>query len=161
MTNFSQVHLRRWTISSTTPHKGRERTSSPSRPLTTKKMGFSTFITLTSFSFYAAFLVVASSPSPTEPKNVVDLGYASYRGHLSFPNTMAYLGIPYAEPPVEERRFRSPIALNTTRVEQEANGKIVDATAYPEFCIQGSTGREYYVRITHFMVLYTDTSVCG
>ena len=154
------MHLGRWTISSTTPHKGRERTSSPSRPLTTKKMGFSTFITLTSFSFYAAFLVLASSPTPTEPKNVVDLGYASYRGHLSFPNTVAYLGIPYAEPPLGERRFRSPIALNTKRVQQEANGKVVDVTEYPEFCIQGSTGSEYHIKIAYVIILSTDTGVC-
>ena len=116
-------------------------------------MRFSTFISLTSFS-YAAFLVLA------EPKNVVDLGYASYRGNLSFPNTVAYLGIPYAEPPLGERRFRSPIALNTKRVQQEANGKVVDVTEYPEFCIQGSTGSEYHIKIAYVIILSTDTGVC-
>jgi carboxylesterase type B len=72
--------------------------------------------------------------------NVVDTGYAQYRGNLSFPNTVAYLGIPYAEPPLGELRFRAPLPLNTTRVAAEAGGKVVDATEYPNFCIQGSTG---------------------
>ncbi|KAF7362541.1 Aldolase-II domain-containing protein [Mycena venus] len=72
--------------------------------------------------------------------NIVDTGYAQYRGNLSFPNTVAYLGIPYAEPPLGELRFRAPLPLNTTRVAAEAGGKVIDATAYPDFCIQGSTG---------------------
>ncbi|KAJ7478669.1 Alpha/Beta hydrolase protein [Mycena galericulata] len=72
--------------------------------------------------------------------NIVDTGYATYRGNLSFPNTVAYLGIPYAEPPLGELRFRAPLPLNTTRVSEAAGGKIVDATEYPNFCIQGTTG---------------------
>ncbi|KAJ7647961.1 alpha/beta-hydrolase [Roridomyces roridus] len=72
--------------------------------------------------------------------NVVDTGYAKYRGNLSFPNTVAYLGIPYAEPPLGDRRFRAPITLDTNRVTQAAGGKVIDATEYPDFCVQGSTG---------------------
>jgi carboxylesterase type B len=72
--------------------------------------------------------------------NIVDTGYAQYRGNLTFPNTVAYLGIPYAEPPLGELRFRAPLPLNTTRVAAEAGGKEIDATTYPDFCVQGSTG---------------------
>ncbi|KAF5378976.1 hypothetical protein D9757_009120 [Collybiopsis confluens] len=72
--------------------------------------------------------------------NIVDTGYAQYQGNRSFENTVAYLGIPYAEPPLGERRFRAPLPLNVTRVRQEAGGKVVDASQYPDFCVQGSTG---------------------
>jgi hypothetical protein len=72
--------------------------------------------------------------------NIVDTGYAKYRGNLSFPNTVAYLGIPYAEPPLGELRFRATLPLNTTLVSAAAGGRIIDATEYPDFCIQGSTG---------------------
>ncbi|EPQ51909.1 alpha/beta-hydrolase [Gloeophyllum trabeum ATCC 11539] len=72
--------------------------------------------------------------------DIVNTGYASYRGNVSYSNTVAYLGVPYAEPPLDELRFRAPVPLNTTRVAWEANGQVVDATRYPEFCIQGSTG---------------------
>ncbi|KAJ4480248.1 alpha/beta-hydrolase [Lentinula aciculospora] len=72
--------------------------------------------------------------------DVVDTGYAQYRGNRSFENTVAYLGIPYAEPPLGDRRFRAPLPLNKTRIAQEAGSQIVDAMQYPDFCIQGSTG---------------------
>ena len=74
---------------------------------------------------------------------VVDLGYAKYRGNLSFPNTVAYLGLPYAEPPLGDLRWRSPLPLNTTRVKQSAHGAVIDATSYPQFCIQGSAGSKW------------------
>ncbi|KZT22314.1 alpha/beta-hydrolase [Neolentinus lepideus HHB14362 ss-1] len=72
--------------------------------------------------------------------NVVDTGYASYKGNVSYPNTVAYLGIPYAEPPLGELRFRAPLPLNVTRVAAAANGQVIDSTTYPNFCIQGTTG---------------------
>ena len=109
-------------------------------------MTISTIKRIIYFSLHLAFLALVGSASSASTSNVVDLGYASYRGNLSFPNTVAYLGIPYAEPPLGDRRFRSPIALNTTRVGVENGGKVVDATAYPDFCVQGSTGGESHAR---------------
>ncbi|KAJ7646042.1 Carboxylesterase [Mycena polygramma] len=83
---------------------------------------------------------LAGSSSAGNDLNIVDTGYTKYRGNFSFPNTVAYLGIPYAEPPLGELRFRKTVPLNTTRVSAAAGGQIVDATEYPVFCIQGSTG---------------------
>ena len=78
---------------------------------------------------------------------IVDTGYAQYRGNHSYPNAVAYLGIPYAEPPVGDRRFRAPLPLNVTRVSLQANGVVVDATEYPDFCIQGITLGKRYILI--------------
>ncbi|KAG7444765.1 alpha/beta-hydrolase [Guyanagaster necrorhizus] len=71
---------------------------------------------------------------------VVDTGYAKYLGNLSYPDTVAHLGIPYAEPPLGDRRFRAPVPLDTGRIMTEARGQVINATFYPEFCIQGTTG---------------------
>ncbi|THU78749.1 alpha/beta-hydrolase [Dendrothele bispora CBS 962.96] len=76
----------------------------------------------------------------TTESNVVDLGYVQYRGNLTYLDTVAYLGLPYAEAPVGERRYRAPLALNVTRISEEAGGEVVNATEYPEFCIQETTG---------------------
>ncbi|KAF7432971.1 hypothetical protein PC9H_004915 [Pleurotus ostreatus] len=72
--------------------------------------------------------------------DIVNLGYARYLGNRTFPNTNAFLGIPYAEPPLGERRFRAPLPLNTARVRKESRGLAIDATKYPEPCVQGTTG---------------------
>ncbi|TFK45632.1 alpha/beta-hydrolase [Heliocybe sulcata] len=71
---------------------------------------------------------------------VVDLGYVQYRGNQTNSNTIAYLGIPYAEPPLADLRFRAPRTLNTTRVTHEARGTILNITECPDFCVQGTTG---------------------
>lgn len=71
---------------------------------------------------------------------VVDLGYARYRGNLSYPNTVAFLGVPYAEPPVGERRWRAPAPLDTTRVGRQSRGQIIDVSKSPNFCVQASRG---------------------
>ncbi|OSD00461.1 alpha/beta-hydrolase [Trametes coccinea BRFM310] len=85
-------------------------------------------------------ITLVAALSEARPPNVVDLGYARYEGNISYPNTVAYLGIPYAEPPVGDRRFRAPLQLDTARVARESGGKVVAANVYPDFCVQGSTG---------------------
>ncbi|KAI0357004.1 alpha/beta-hydrolase [Trametes cingulata] len=90
-------------------------------------------------SIWTVLLPVLSFAS-SSPTNVVDLGYAKYLGNLSYPNTVAYLGIPYAEPPLGERRFRAPLPLDTARIARESRGEVVNASIYPNFCVQGSTG---------------------
>ncbi|KAK1221369.1 hypothetical protein PQX77_015820 [Marasmius sp. AFHP31] len=72
--------------------------------------------------------------------DIVDTGYAKYLGNRTFSDAVAYLGIPYAEPPLGERRFRAPLPLNTTRITEQSGGEVVDATEYPDFCIQGPLG---------------------
>ncbi|KAI0664141.1 alpha/beta-hydrolase [Cubamyces menziesii] len=75
-----------------------------------------------------------------QPLHVVDVGYARYMGDVSGTNAIVYLGIPYAEPPVGEQRFRAPLPLDTARMARQPKGSIIDATTYPDFCVQGSTG---------------------
>ncbi|KAK0472094.1 alpha/beta-hydrolase [Armillaria novae-zelandiae] len=89
---------------------------------------------IASLSWLTQFLALAND------RLIVDTGYAMYRGNLSYPYAVAYLGIPYAEPPLGDRRFRTPVPLDTARIASEANGAVLDATSYPDFCIQGSTG---------------------
>ncbi|KIJ16343.1 hypothetical protein PAXINDRAFT_132242 [Paxillus involutus ATCC 200175] len=78
---------------------------------------------------------LTSTTGPT-----VNVGYATYLGNQSYPNTVAYLGVPYAEPPVGDLRFRETVPLNTARLRKEASGQVVNATYYPDFCVQGGTG---------------------
>ncbi|KAK7037777.1 hypothetical protein VNI00_010738 [Paramarasmius palmivorus] len=89
---------------------------------------------------YSNLLLASQVIAQSNSADVVDVGYAKYLGNRTFPNSVAYLGIPYAEPPLGERRFRAPLPLNTTRIAEEANGEVLDATEYPDFCIQGSIG---------------------
>ncbi|TBU39675.1 alpha/beta-hydrolase [Dichomitus squalens] len=92
------------------------------------------------FTLLAGVLKAATAAPDGSAPNVVDLGYVKYRGNLSYPDTVAYLGVPYAEPPMGERRWRAPLALNTSRVSSEAGGQTVNLTTNPDFCVQGSTG---------------------
>lgn len=77
-------------------------------------------------------------PDDIEP--VVHLGYASYRGRQTATHTIAYLGIPYAEPPIGARRFRKPLPLKIERLAFQSPANVFDATQYPAFALQGSTG---------------------
>jgi hypothetical protein len=89
-----------------------------------------------------ALLWAHSPKSPRSNDFIADTGYAKYLGNQTRENTVTYLGIPYAEPPLGDLRFRAPRALNATRVAEEASGEPVDARGYPEFCVQGSMGGE-------------------
>lgn len=64
-------------------------------------------------------------------REVVDLGYASYKGRLddSTPSVISWLGIPYARPP---RRFRAAQPLDETPRAHTPQ----DARDYPPFCVQ-------------------------
>lgn len=99
-------------------------------------------LALASYVYRDGLFALSSSVSTETGANIVDTGYAKYLGNRSYPNTVAYLGIPYAEPPVGDRRFRAPLPLNTARVASESKGAVIDATQYPDFCIQGTTGSE-------------------
>lgn len=92
-----------------------------------------------SFAVIACFISLGHCASG---QDVIDTGYAKYLGNRTFTNAVAYLGIPYAEPPVGERRFRAPAPLDTARIKliQTLNGDAIDATKYPDFCIQGPIG---------------------
>jgi hypothetical protein len=107
-------------------------------------MGFSLILmlALASYVYRDGLFALSTSVSAGTGSNIVDTGYAKYLGNRSYPNTVAYLGIPYAEPPVGDRRFRAPLPLNTARVASESKGAVIDATQYPEFCVQGTTGGE-------------------
>ncbi|KAG2035582.1 hypothetical protein BDR03DRAFT_922779 [Suillus americanus] len=62
---------------------------------------------------------------------IVDLVYATYLGKQTYSNTVVYLGIPCAESPVGDLRFRATVRLNTTRVYEENDlneETVVDAT---------------------------------
>ena len=63
----------------------------------------------------AACAVLAQCMPISDSANgpVVDVGYARYRGAASYNDTAAYLGVPYAQSPTGERRFRAPVPLNT------------------------------------------------
>ena len=73
---------------------------------------------------------------------VVDLDYAKYKGNITFPRAVAYLGIPYAEPPLGNLRYRAPLSLNESRLREETHGSVVDARSYPLPCVQGALGSE-------------------
>lgn len=97
------------------------------------------FKNLSRLAICASILALAA-PSISDGSTVVDLGYAKYAGNFTAPRAVAYLGVPYAEPPLGDRRFRAPLPLNTNRVRRESGERTVDVTSYPDFCVQGTTG---------------------
>ncbi|KIK58089.1 hypothetical protein GYMLUDRAFT_246446 [Collybiopsis luxurians FD-317 M1] len=89
--------------------------------------------------WYSTVVLQSWTPAPSlRGDTIVAIGYAQYLGNQLFENMVAYLGIPYAEPPLGDRHFRAPLPLNTMRIEQEAGGHVVDATRYPNFCVQSN-----------------------
>ncbi|KAL5520667.1 hypothetical protein ACEPAF_2668 [Sanghuangporus sanghuang] len=76
--------------------------------------------------------------SSRSDSHIVDVGYAKYLGKFTEPFSLAFLGVPYAEPPIRDLRFRAPVPLDTDRL--RGNDQVIDTMSYPDFCIQGSTG---------------------
>ncbi|EDR04100.1 uncharacterized protein LACBIDRAFT_295121 [Laccaria bicolor S238N-H82] len=102
-----------------------------------------TFLVLATYTFRERLLsitVASIRVLSSRDQDIIGTGYAKYQGNRTFPNTVAYLGIPYAEPPLGDRRFRAPVPLDTGRIARSSRSTVVDATKYPDSCIQGTTG---------------------
>lgn len=130
----------------TTPHasdkklkNGHVRDKSVTFPVSPTTMLFGAAFALALGLWHKDSILAFAIPSGSRA-DIVDTGYAKYQGNRTYQNTLAYLGIPYAEPPLGDLRFRAPLRLNTSRVRSESAGNVLDAKQYPEFCIQGTTG---------------------
>lgn len=90
--------------------------------------------------------LAAALGCPLNHRGVVRTGYASYQGvQETYGDVTSYLGIPYAEPPLGHLRFRAPKALDVSRVSKETGGNVVDATQYPNRCVQGDFFRKWAI----------------
>ncbi|KAK7043872.1 hypothetical protein VNI00_008038 [Paramarasmius palmivorus] len=92
-------------------------------------------------SLSLSLLAVLSTAADSE-EYIVSTAYTSYLGirNTTYTNSVAFLGVPYAEPPIGALRFRAPKPLNYTRVKEEDAGKVQEVVEYPTFCVQASWG---------------------
>ncbi len=97
------------------------------------------------FSLLLTFCALAhlSSAALTSPLGpVVNLGYAAYVGNSTSPTGQAnsavtfFGGIPYAQAPVGDLRFRAPRELDENPVADESKLNVVDARNWGPPCIQ-------------------------
>jgi hypothetical protein len=75
-------------------------------------------------------------------KSYVETDHAIYEGLKSDSGVgTTFYGIPYALPPVGERRFRAPVPLDGEGEKAKNGGKkkVVKALQKPNFCVQGPT----------------------
>ena len=77
---------------------------------------------------------------------LVDLGYAAYSGRSLSPHCNGFLGVPYAEPPLADLRFRNPRPISTTT----KTTHVIDASQYPLFAVQGGQGTSPIQSMTRF-----------
>lgn len=86
---------------------------------------------------WTGFTYALAISSPLGP--VVDLSYTAYAGNATSPTGEAnssvvfFGGIPYAQAPLGNLRFRAPQPLNETAT---GNGTVVDARNFATPCIQ-------------------------
>ncbi|KAI0037229.1 Alpha/Beta hydrolase protein [Vararia minispora EC-137] len=103
---------------------------------------------------FAAASAIKSDPSP-----IVDLGYAVFLGNTTTPtgilggSVIFFGGIPYAQPPVGDLRWRAPQPLNETTPAIPVN--VTDARNFAEPCIQqpaaAGVGSEDCLRLNVWM----------
>lgn len=91
---------------------------------------FATPIYLTRSLFF--LLLATAAASAKFP--LVDTTSGTAQGYYPEPDVRAFLGIPYAQPPVKSLRFRSPLPIK-----QKAKG-VIDATRFGLSCYQYRTG---------------------
>lgn len=74
-------------------------------------------------------VVIASIASALGP--LVSLSQGTYAGNATLPGVVFFGGLPYAQPPLGEFRWRPPAPLNDSQ-----DGKVVDARNWAPICIQ-------------------------
>ncbi|KZV84900.1 alpha/beta-hydrolase [Exidia glandulosa HHB12029] len=75
--------------------------------------------------------------SVTAKPGTVQLGRNLFQGNTSSPDVTVFYGVPYAQAPVGNLRWRAPRPVATSLF---APTKVIDATSPPLPCIQGTTG---------------------
>lgn len=84
-------------------------------------------------SLVAASILVAGAAT-AEINNSIEAAYGEFRGQASsaVDGVVEFLGIPYAEPPIEDMRWQPPVALTDAgRVRADAYGAQCQQTAAP------------------------------
>ena len=74
--------------------------------------------------------LLAAATACAAPFPIVETTSGAVRGFYPMPDLRAFLGIPYAQPPIGSLRFRSP-----EPVKQKAEG-LIDATSFGFSCYQ-------------------------
>lgn len=83
-----------------------------------------------------AWLFLAPSSVSAKP-GTIQLGRTIYEGNTSSSHVTVYYGIPYAQAPIGDLRWRAPRPLTSSIF---APTRIIDAASPPLPCIQGTTG---------------------
>ena len=89
---------------------------------------------------------------------VVDLGYAAFAGNATLPNVQFFGGIPYAEPPIGNLRFRAPKPIDESGTAEF----VTDARNWGPLCLQqpavmgiGSEGEQSF----YFVIRRSDRAM--